>query len=343
MNIIIIIIGILCFLCFNFSYVLTTLHGLPGFLPIAAWSLSVILLLIFLGLSIGKAGDVETFLSKVRYIVLVLCSSLVGGWLILVSLIYLFPYQVLYTDSKIREKKYEIIQEHKEQFEEIRIKTSDNITLQGYLYQEQKNMKSPMVIYFGGRGEEATNIVDYASKLEEGWSLAFINYRGCGFSEGKQRVDLLYSDAKAIYDYFNRREDIDSKQIVLIAHSLGTGVAIHLSTEREVKGVVLSAPYDQYVSGVIQDKIPLIPLGLLIKEEYNSLKISPELKIPALFLLAENDRTIVRSRSMKLYHKWGGKTELAEIKKTNHETITFNEMTWDNINSFIKHLIQKPS
>lgn len=146
---------------------------------------------------------------------------------------------------------------------------------------------------------------------------------------------MLFSDAALIYDYFTQSTDIDANNIVLIAHSLGTGIAIHLASQRSVKGILLSAPYDKYTAGVIQDKLPLLPIKQLISEEYDSISIAPRLQVPVLFLLAENDRTIRRSRSMRLFRQWGGKADMAVIKGTHHENITFNELTWRKINEFL--------
>lgn len=224
-----------------------------------------------------------------------------------------------------------------ELFEDINIVTADQVNLQGYLYKTKKE-KTPLAIYFGGRGEEATNIAEYANKIENEWALAFINYRGCGSSTGTQNNEQLFSDATIIYDYFSNRDDIDKKNIVVISHSLGTGIAIHLALRRDIKGIILSCPYDKYVTGVIQDKLPLIPIKFLIREEYNSISIAPKLKKPVLFLLAEDDKTVVRGRSMKLFDHWGSKDrKISIINDTNHENITLHDLTWSNINIFLDY------
>jgi alpha-beta hydrolase superfamily lysophospholipase len=283
-----------------------------------------------------------SLLELVKNIIPSLVIVVICGWLILIILIYILRYQVLYTDSHISKNYYEKIQAQEEQFENVNIVTADHINLQGYLYRKQRNEKTPLVIYFGGRGEEATNIAEYATKIESGWALAFINYRGCGSSTGKQDSQRMFSDAAFIYDYFANRDDIDNENIVIVSHSLGTGIAINLASQRDIKGIILSCPYDKYVAGVIQDKLPLIPIKLLVKEEYDSLSVVQKLKNQVLFLLAENDKTVVRSRSMKLFNHWGSKNKkISIIKDTNHETITFHDLTWSNINAFLDNIPAK--
>lgn len=212
--------------------------------------------------------------------------------------------------------------------------------MQGFLYKDKKQGKASLAIYFGGRGEEASSIVEYAAKVK-GYALAFINYRGCGFSNGIQNRKNILSDSEVIYDYFAGRSDIDKDNIMLIAHSLGTGVAINLAAERSVRGIALSAAYDEYTSGVIQDKFPLIHAKMLLSDEFDSLAIAPKLKIPALFLLAEKDRTIVRSRTLNLINSWGGKAESVVIEGTHHENITLNDYTWESINNFISRVLKQ--
>lgn len=333
-----ILIGILSFICFNISYSLFSLHSCPMVIKITSCVVSVLLGLLFLGISTQTASSsaaIPLIILKVLtcIIIVTLC-----GWLTLIGFVYLFKYQVLYTDSHLRDEYYARIQMQEDKFENIKLITYDKVKLQGYLYKESEGYKTPLAIYFGGRGEEAANIVEYAAKISSGWSLAFINYRGCGLSNGRQSKELLFSDAALIYDYFARREDVDCNNIVLISHSLGTGVAIHLASQRNIKGIILSCPYDKYVTGVIQDKLPLIPIKLLITEEYNSISIVPKLKVPVMFLLAENDRTILRSRSMRLFHQWEGSPQISIIKGTHHENITINKLTWEHINQFISNI-----
>ncbi len=335
-NVIAIFIGIFSFMCFNLSYAILAFHSCQKKIKIMSWSLSILSSIMYLKLCIHSPKALSVSALIVRNIIPSIAIVLICGWLILVSLAYLFQYQVLYTDSHIRKDFYEHIKKQVNKFEDINLITPDQIDLQGYLYKDRKNEKTPLAIYFGGRGEEATNIAEYASKITADWALAFINYRGCGFSTGRQNNVKLFLDATFIYDYFSKRDDIDNKNIVIISHSLGTGVAIHLASQRYLKGIILSCPYDKYVTGVIQEKLPLIPINLLIKEEYNSISIVKKLKVPVLFLLAEDDKTVLRSRSMHLFNQWGGKRKkLSIIKGTNHENVTFNNFAWDNINTVL--------
>lgn len=336
-----IVLGILAFLGFNLCYALLTIHGFStrekGILLVTP----SLLFLIFLAIAISSAKSKPQATARIKHMMFHLLAAALGGWLLLITAICFLQYHALYTNSIPRKETYLQIQQQPDRYETISITTPDHIQLQGFLSKKASAGKSPLVLYFGGRGEEASDIVQYAAKIE-GCSLTFINYRGCGSSGGKQEEKKFFSDAIAIYDYFAGREDVDAKKVVLAAHSLGTGVAVHLASERTVKGVVLSAPYDVYAAGVIQDKLPLVPAALLSTGTFDSLSLAPGIGAPALFLLAEKDRTVLRSRSLRLFDRWKGNARTVVIPGTHHENITKNEVTWEHINAFLRECFDVP-
>ena len=71
--------------------------------------------------------------------------------------------------------------------------------------------------------KEVSYPVHEAEKFD-GWSLALINYRGYGLSEGKPGEKNLCNDALVVYDYFVKRTDVDKNRIVAMGRSLGTGL-----------------------------------------------------------------------------------------------------------------------
>jgi predicted alpha/beta hydrolase family esterase len=336
-NFISIVSGSCAFAGFGLSYASFTIYSLDNLLKAALAIISASFLALFIATVYISAGRYAKKMTKIRNVLIYTAAAAVGGWLLTAGGIWLLRYEVLYTNSPVRQDLFTQVRQQKD-FEKISIAVQGDITLRGYLYKPQCETVTPLAIYFGGRGEEASGIIEYASKIK-GCSMAFINYRGCGLSGGSQNEENLLSDAAAVYDCFAARNDIDKNNIFLIAHSLGTGIAIHLASERGVKGIILSAAYDSYTSGVIQDKFPLIPVGMLFPDEFDSLAAAPGIKVPALFLLAEKDKTISRKRTLELFNRWGGKAEKVTIAGTHHENITLSDSTWKYINSFLNKMI----
>jgi uncharacterized protein len=326
-------IGWITFFSFNISYALLTLRSFVAISKTIILFVPLIFLIAFVTAAWVLARSYEKRPSKIKSIISLGFIVILGGWTLLSSVLYFSEHHVLYTNSPVSKKYYKKIQQQ-DDFEKILITTTDGITLQGYLFKNEDKEKAPLSIYFGGRGEEASAIVEYASRIK-GQSLAFINYRGCGLSTGKQCQESLCTDASEIYDYFASRDDIDENNISLIGHSLGTGVAVHLAAQRKVKSIVLSTPYDKYTAGVIGDRVPLMPVGRLLSDELDSLSLAPKVDVPALFLLAEEDMVVLRHRSIRLFNSWGGEAQKFIIKDTHHRNIITNKVTWDKINKFL--------
>jgi hypothetical protein len=113
--------------------------------------------------------------------------------------------------------------------------TPDRVHLSGWLVKNSPRDRSPLILYFGGSSQEVSNMIPYFQGVE-GWSTALVNYRGYGLSEGNPSEENFFQDAALIYDTLSKREDIDSRRIVPMGWSLGTGVAVYLSEQRPVHG-----------------------------------------------------------------------------------------------------------
>lgn len=217
--------------------------------------------------------------------------------------------------------------------ENIDINTKDGIKIKGWFVKNSKAEKSPLIIYFGGNAEEVSNLIGKADQFNE-WSLTLINYRGYGQSEGKPNEKCLFDDAISIYDYFSKRDDIDANRIILMGRSLGSGVAIYLAKNRPVKALILVTPYDSMTS-IAKEKVPVLPISLILKNRFDSISRASSIKIPMLALVAEKDSTIPPNHAKRLVEKWGGKYILKIIEGKDHNSISSNEEYWKSIKEFL--------
>ncbi|MBS3969055.1 MAG: alpha/beta hydrolase [Clostridia bacterium] len=220
--------------------------------------------------------------------------------------------------------------------EEISIMTPDNIELHGWLVKNSPYKKSPLIIYFGGNAEEVSWQIENAFKIDN-WSMALINYRGYGLSQGKPGQKHLYNDAVEIYDYFSQRNDIDAGQIAVMGRSLGTGVAIHLAKERDLKGIILISPYDS-IANVAKETFPSILVSNLLKHPFNVVEIAHDLKVPLLAITASEDRVISQERSQKLIESWGGNYFWHVIQDRGHNDLHYDGSFIKKINEFLLSL-----
>lgn len=86
-----------------------------------------------------------------------------------------------------------VSQRHATHAEELRIAAAEGVVLHGWLARGTGNAPRPLVIYSGGNAEEVSWMLDRRDAFA-GWSVALVNYRGYGRSEGRPsqqaRLDL---------------------------------------------------------------------------------------------------------------------------------------------------------
>ncbi len=220
--------------------------------------------------------------------------------------------------------------------EELQIKTMDNLTLHGWFVKNPGPEQPPLLIYFGGNGDEMSKHLKDAMRFK-GWSVALVNYRGYGLSQGRPGEESLFRDAVVIHDYLVTRKDVDTGNVIVMGRSLGTGVAVYLASQRPLKGVILVSPYDS-VNSVAKSRLPLAPVSLLSKHPFDSLSRAPFITVPLLALAATEDRVIPPRHSRQLVESWGGPHTLQMITGADHNTIFFSPEYWTSITAFLNQL-----
>jgi pimeloyl-ACP methyl ester carboxylesterase len=189
------------------------------------------------------------------------------------------------------------------------------------------------VIYFGGNAEEVSWTLADARWPRE-WTIAGVNYRGYGASEGVPGEPELTADALAIYDAITLRPDIDPRRIVVFGRSLGTALAAHLAASRPVAGAVLVSPYDS-LTAVGKEHYPWLPVSLLLRHRFNALADANRNRMPLLAVVGEADTIIPPERSRALFDAWAGTKTWLVVPGAGHNTLGASDAFWDGIASFL--------
>ena len=150
----------------------------------------------------------------------------------------------------------------------------------------------PALLYFGGNAEDVgANIPDFEAAFSER-AVYLVNYRGYGGSTGQPSEAVLIGDAEAIYDALSAHH----APIAVIGRSLGSGVAVALAARRPVERLVLVTPFDS-IADVAADHFPWLPVRLLMRDRYDSLRRIAAVRSPMLVVVAEHDEVVFRARS----------------------------------------------
>lgn len=175
-------------------------------------------------------------------------------------------------------------------FTDVRFDSSDGMTLQAWHHKARDGY--PTLIYFHGNGGNLGSRVHYFHFLKEaGFGLLALSYRGYGESQGSPSEQGFYKDARAAIAYAADTLAISPGQMIFYGESLGTGVAVQMSTEYKSGAVVLQSPYTSIVE-LGQYYYPWLPVSLLLMDRFDSIGKIANAQAPILLMHGEKDTVV---------------------------------------------------
>ena len=157
----------------------------------------------------------------------------------------------------------------------------------------------PVVLYFHGNGGALQHRVPrFAPLVADGTGLLALSYRGYGGSDGSPSEDGFIADANALYDFAVAR--YPAGRIVLWGESIGGGVALALAAQKQVRAVVLEAPFSSAVD-IGARAYPVFPVRLLMKDQFRSDLRIPQVKAPILIMHGVRDNVVPLASGEKLF------------------------------------------
>ena len=109
----------------------------------------------------------------------------------------------------------------------------------------------------------------------------------------------MYKDAQKAVEWLEKK-GINKKDIILYGESLGTGIAVELATKNEYSGIILESPYTSMID-MGKRFYPFLPISVLQKDKYNSLKKLSMIKSPILVLHGKSDTLVPFYMGKKIY------------------------------------------
>lgn len=182
--------------------------------------------------------------------------------------------------------------------QEVVLKTTDGVEILGW-YKPAKIGMPTMLYFHGNAGHLGERIDCLRPRIDAGYGLFMLSYRGYAGSAGKPTEQGLYQDASAALAYV-KSQGVPTSSIILYGESLGTGVAVHLAATESVGVLILQAPYTSMADAAAYH-YPLFPVRWLLRDKYNSLEKITKIKVPLLILYAGKDKVIPAKQSLKLF------------------------------------------
>lgn len=185
-------------------------------------------------------------------------------------------------------------------FEDLTIDTSDGVKINGWFVPYPGARTT--LLWLHGNGGNISHRVSRIRRSHDALktNVLIIDYRGYGRSGGRVSEKGTYLDAVAAYDYLLTRSDVDPERIIPFGSSLGAGVAIELSLQRKVRGLILEAPFVS-IREMARVAFPWLPVGGLITTRYDNLSKIGRLEIPIMILHGDRDETTPFAQGQKLF------------------------------------------
>jgi len=189
------------------------------------------------------------------------------------------------------------------------------------------------LMYFGGNAEDVAASIDSFAAAFPAHSLFLVNYRGYGGSSGRPSETAFYSDARNVYD----RVASECGEISVMERSLGSGVAMHLATERPVAHLVLVTSFDRMVK-VAKSYFWWLPVGLLMRDRYELAMQARRVAAPVLVVTAGEDEIIPAERSQALVKAFAQvRVQHAVIPGVGHNTLDVSPKYLESVRAFLAY------
>lgn len=183
------------------------------------------------------------------------------------------------------------------------------------------------MLYFCGVGR---NIGDYnylarvAAFRQLGFSVLVFDYRGYGQSKGSfPSEQQLYKDADTAWNYLQQDLKIAAEDVVIYGESMGGAVALNLALQQpDAAGLIMQSSFTTMAEAIRHKALArLVPVSLILTEEFDSLQRIEKLQMPVLFLHGDADPVVPVEMSHQLYAAAPGLKQQLIIPGAEHVSI----------------------
>jgi len=203
-------------------------------------------------------------------------------------------------------------------FEELEVKTEDNLFLKGWYAAPTR--KSLTIVFFHGNADNLQGVANIAVPyIEKGYGFLAVEYRGYSGLHGSPDENGLYADGRAyVAKLVDMGTGVDS--IVMMGHSLGTGVATQIAREFHAGGLVLLSPF-RSVPKMAAKLYPYFPAQYLVFDEFANDEKLPDMQVPLLIVHGEDDTNIPFIQGQQLFEMAQEPKQFEPLSRRGHNDL----------------------
>lgn len=224
-------------------------------------------------------------------------------------------------------------------YEDVYFKTADGVRLNGWFV---PGTGSPEVmIWFHGNAGNISHRVENLKLIHDelGLSVFIFDYREYGRSEGSVSEEGTYRDAEAVLNYLKSRTGLPAARIIYFGRSLGAAIAVELALKAPPRALILESPMTS-IREMARKVMPYLPVGFLIRTEYDSLSKIGKIYLPLLILHGDQDEVVPFEQGRRLFEAANPPKEFYRIPGASHNDtyIVGGKPYWETWKKFLKGL-----
>lgn len=218
--------------------------------------------------------------------------------------------------------------------QEVELETEDGNRLLSWYWPGERPLT---LVYFSGNGGNRADRLEWARDFHRlGHGLFLLEYRGYGGNPGTPTETGLYRDAQAALDWLARDP---GRKLAYLGESLGSGVAVEMATRAAPAGLIIQSGFSS-AAAVGQHRYPVLPVGLLMKDPFDSLPKIRGLRCPLLAIHGDRDRTVPLSLGRALFDAAPEPKEWLPVPGAAHNDVSGvgGESYWKKIDDFLNRV-----
>ena len=148
------------------------------------------------------------------------------------------------------------------------------------------------------------------------------------------------SDLEFLQKIENNKENwqfgSERKKYSNLRRVIGTGIATHLSQNRNFAGVILETPFTSMIDAA-KKFYPYIPVGLLLKDKFENKDKIKNVRSPILIMHGEEDQIVPFEMGKKIF-EMANEPKYSYFTKYDNHMMEYDENLVKALNSFLINL-----
>jgi pimeloyl-ACP methyl ester carboxylesterase len=207
------------------------------------------------------------------------------------------------------------------------------------LFREKETSTKGVVLFFHGNAGSLDGWGEVAAEILERtrWSVWILDYPGYGKSDGSISSE---AQLQRIAQEFYENAQKEFGQVVVFGRSIGSGLAVKLAAENQVRALILETPYSSLQS-LAKRIMPWLPgwfVASVLKYKLRSDLAAEKVKVPVLILHGTNDDLIPIDEAQTLSKRFPNlsQVQFVTLEGGGHNDLASAKGYWSALSDFLQ-------